>query len=136
MEMWLDAHKYAEGLMILRDRFNFDGILVSVHGHFEDWRSRIDKLEIVDGIEVATFTDRQEKYADDDLPADDRWHQSLGEMTELVEIVPGLVEYVSDGVEQRHLGICVMTTDEEYPAMYQDKGIAQGRQWEIPACHC
>ena len=37
MEMWLDAGKYVEGLIILRDRFNFDGILVSIHGHFENW---------------------------------------------------------------------------------------------------
>lgn len=69
MEVWLDAHKYTEGLMILRDRFNFDGILVSVHGHFEDWRSRIEKLDPVNGVDIATYADRRETYPDDDLPS-------------------------------------------------------------------
>jgi len=78
---------------------------------------------------------RDDIETDDYLPADDRWHEPLGEMTELVEIVSGLVEYIPDGIEQRDLGIGVMTTDEKYPAMYQDKGIAQGRQWKSPACH-
>jgi hypothetical protein len=30
MEMWLDASKYVEGLMTLRDRFNLEAILVSI----------------------------------------------------------------------------------------------------------
>ncbi len=70
---------------------------------------------------------------DDDLPTDDGWHEPLGEMTELVEIISGLVKYISDGVEQRDFGIGVMSTDEKYPAMYQDKAIAQRRQREIIA---
>jgi hypothetical protein len=69
MEMWLDAGKYVEGLMILRERFSFDGILVSVHGHFLDWRSKIKKLDLVNGIETATFDNRREVYPDDDLPS-------------------------------------------------------------------
>ncbi|MCK4749421.1 MAG: hypothetical protein KAT15_20345, partial [Bacteroidales bacterium] len=68
MEFWLDAEKYAEGLIILRDRFDFDGILVSVHGHFENWRDKIRKLEMIDGFEVATYKNRTETYLDDDLP--------------------------------------------------------------------
>lgn len=77
MEIWLDAHKYIEGLMILRERFNFDGILVSVHGHFEAWRSRIDKLETVNGIDVATFSDRRETYPEDDLPAAEFFNRNV-----------------------------------------------------------
>lgn len=68
MELWLDAHKYAEGLMLLRDRFEFDGILVSVHGHYSNWKSRIKEYEIVKGMEVATLEDRKESYPEDDLP--------------------------------------------------------------------
>ena len=62
MQLWLDAEKYAEGLMILRERFNFDGILVSIHGHFRNWRERINNVEIVEGLEVATYNDRKEIY--------------------------------------------------------------------------
>ncbi len=69
MEFWLDAHKYVEGLLILRNRYNFDGILVSVHGHFENWESRIEILETVNGAKVATYPDRRETYSDDDLPS-------------------------------------------------------------------
>ena len=68
MEFWLDAEQYAGGLMILRKRFDFDGILVSVHGHYGNWKNKICKLEIIDGIEVASFDNRTEQYVDDDLP--------------------------------------------------------------------
>lgn len=67
MELWYDANKYAEALLYLRERFDFDGILVSIHGHYPDWREKIVKLEIVDGIEKATFSDRTETFVDDDL---------------------------------------------------------------------
>ena len=68
MELWLDAEKYAEALIWLRDQFDFDGILVSIHGHDPNWRDKIKKLEIVNGVEKATFEDRIEIYVDDDLP--------------------------------------------------------------------
>ena len=68
MEFWMDAEKYAEGLMILRERFDFDGILVSIHGHFDNWKEKIQKLEDINGIELASFENRTEKYVDDDLP--------------------------------------------------------------------
>jgi len=69
MEAWMDVYKYAEALLILRDRFNFDGILVSVHGHHENWRSQIEKIERMNGIEVASYSNRRETYKDDDLPS-------------------------------------------------------------------
>ena len=69
MELWLDARKYAEALVFLRRQFNFDGILVSVHGHFEDWRSRVKEIRTENGIEVARFEDHIQTYVLDDLPA-------------------------------------------------------------------
>ena len=42
---------------------------MSVHGHFENWKSRIDKIERVNGHEAATCSDRLESYPDDDLPS-------------------------------------------------------------------
>jgi len=68
MELWHDADKFAEALIRLRGRFDFDGILIGIHGHDSSWRSKIKQLEIVDGIEKATFDDRVETYVDDDLP--------------------------------------------------------------------
>lgn len=96
MELWLDAHKYADGLMILRDRFKFDGILVSVHGHFENWKSRIGEIEIHNGMEVATFPDRRESYPEDDLPSAEFLNRSnpgiedfdINELPEEIDYIP------------------------------------------------
>jgi len=68
MELWCDAEKYAAGLLLLQERFQFDGILVSIHGHAPHWRSKILKLEGRQGIKTAHFKDRVEKYVEDDLP--------------------------------------------------------------------
>ncbi|MEN8153620.1 MAG: uroporphyrinogen decarboxylase family protein [Acidobacteriota bacterium] len=68
MELWNDANRYAEALVWLLETFKFDGILVSLHGFDPNWREKINKLEIVEGIEKAEFGDRIEKYIDNDLP--------------------------------------------------------------------
>jgi hypothetical protein len=95
MEMWLDASKYVEGLMILRDRFDFDGILVSVHGHFEDWRSRIKKIEYVQGIETATFDNRREAYPDDDLPSAEFFNTTVKDIDSIhVQDIPDEISYI------------------------------------------
>ncbi len=95
MEMWLDAHKYIEGLLILRDRFNFDGILISVHGHYENWRSRIEKTETVDGLEVATFADRRETYPDDDLPSAEFFDKGLVDIGSIdIDKLPEEIEFI------------------------------------------
>lgn len=83
MEVWMDAHKYIEALLILRDRFNFDGILVSVHGHYENWKSQIEKLETVNGLEVATYTDRRETYLDDALPSAEFFNKELPDISSI-----------------------------------------------------
>jgi len=66
MELWNDAEKFAEALIWMRERFNFDGILAGIHGQDPSWREKT-KVEIVDGIEVATFHNRKETYVEDDL---------------------------------------------------------------------
>ena len=94
MEIWLDAHKYIEGLLTLRDRFNFDGILVSVHGHHENWRSRIEKKELVNGLEVATFSDRRETYPDDDLPSAEFFNKAPVDISSMdIDKLPKEIEF-------------------------------------------
>ncbi|UCG27490.1 MAG: hypothetical protein JSV24_11035 [Bacteroidales bacterium] len=68
MELWFDAEKYAETLLTLRNKFKFDGILVSLYGHSEDWRSKIRKVETKERMEIAVLHDRTEYYPGDDLP--------------------------------------------------------------------
>lgn len=67
MELWYDADRYAEALLWLRNRFDFDGILVSLHGHYPDWREKILKLQSDGGVETVTFEDRVERFVEDDL---------------------------------------------------------------------
>lgn len=95
MEFWLDAEKYAQGLMILRERFNFDGILVSAHGHYKNWRDRIRKIEIVDGVEVATWDDRKEIYVEDDLPMG-KFYDSRKKDIETLDLkdIPDVLDYI------------------------------------------
>ncbi|MEN8226696.1 MAG: uroporphyrinogen decarboxylase family protein [Bacteroidota bacterium] len=96
MELWLDVDKYAEALLWLRDRFDFDGILVGIHGHDFKWREKIVKMEMVDGIERATFKDRIETYVDDDLPVG-HFFESREKMLEDVnpDDIPEKLDYIA-----------------------------------------
>jgi uroporphyrinogen-III decarboxylase len=44
-EFWFDKNTFKNGLIKLREQYNFDGILVSLHGHNPNWRNNIDKIE-------------------------------------------------------------------------------------------
>ncbi len=98
MEFWLDADKYAEGLMILRERFNFDGILVTIHGHYKNWKERTQKIEIIDSNEVATYADRKEIYVDDDLPIGKYFEKSRKKDIESLDPndIPELLDYIPE----------------------------------------
>ncbi|MHC1778746.1 MAG: uroporphyrinogen decarboxylase family protein [Bacteroidales bacterium] len=68
-EYWYDGRLFAMGLVELCERFNFDGILVSLHGHSPSWRDNIlsfRKLE--EGKEELVFKDRTEFHSWNDLP--------------------------------------------------------------------
>ncbi len=95
MQFWLDAEKYAEGLMILRERFIFDGILVSIHGQYKNWKDRIRKIEKIDGIEVATYDDRKEIYVDDDLPIGKFYKSNKKDIESLdPNEIPEMLDYI------------------------------------------
>ncbi|MBA7551534.1 Uroporphyrinogen decarboxylase [subsurface metagenome] len=82
--------------MILREQFNFDGILVSVHGHAKNWRSRIKKLEMINGLQMAEFEEHHEKYPDDDLPVGeyiDSREKSLDEINP--DEIPENLDYIA-----------------------------------------
>ena len=95
MQVWLDPYKYTEGLMTLRNRFQFDGILVSLHGQYENWRSKIQHLERVNGIEVATFNNRKESYPDDDLPYAEFFHTRVHDIGEVrIQDISDQITYI------------------------------------------
>ena len=95
MELWNDADKYAEALIWLRERFDFDGILVGLHGQDPNWREKV-KVEIIDGIEVATFHNRKETYVDDDLPVGEFFEENLIDIDTFdVEEIPEELDYIA-----------------------------------------
>lgn len=68
-EYWYDGRLFSMGLVELCERFSFDGILVSLHGHSPGWRENIlsfRKLE--EGKEELVFNDRTEIHSWNDLP--------------------------------------------------------------------
>jgi len=52
-DFWFDKDTFAKGLVQLREIYNFDGILVSLHGHSPDWRDSIIKIEKIEESELA-----------------------------------------------------------------------------------
>ena len=68
-EFWNDAGVYVDGLFRMREIYDFDGILVSLHGHDPAWRSNIKERRQTPGGEELTWADGSRTlYPPDDLP--------------------------------------------------------------------
>lgn len=50
-DFWHDVHIFADGLVRMREIYNFDGILVSLHGHEPHWRDQIQSRRMTDEYE-------------------------------------------------------------------------------------
>lgn len=69
VEFWYNKTVFAEGLVELCKRFKFDGILISLHGHSENWRKELVSQELLDdGKQKLIFNDRTEVHSLNDLP--------------------------------------------------------------------
>lgn len=69
VEFWYNANVFADGLVKLCRQFKFDGILISLHGHSDDWKKTLEKRELLeDGKQKLIFHDRIEVHSLDDLP--------------------------------------------------------------------
>ena len=68
-EFWYDARTFADGLVEMRSRYDFDGILVSLHGHNPAWRSLVLSIrETPDGEEVLLENGQRSMHPHDELP--------------------------------------------------------------------
>jgi len=69
VELWLCRERFEEGLLTLRRKYAFDGILVSLHGHSPEWERTIMK-RLPDGEgETVTWVDgRRTRFLPNDLP--------------------------------------------------------------------
>lgn len=66
---WYDKNVFAEGLIELCKKFRFDGILVSLHGHYDNWKDKLVKSEQIDKENIKlTFENRTEVHSLTDLP--------------------------------------------------------------------
>jgi len=64
-----DMKTFSDGLIQLRETFHFDGILVSLHGHHDDWCHGLLKTEVIDaGKTILHYDDRTEEHTWTDLP--------------------------------------------------------------------
>jgi uroporphyrinogen-III decarboxylase len=69
LEFWHDVNVFAEGLIKLREIYDFDGVLVSLHGHSPDWRDNIRSRSVVAGLEEIVWQNGDRiRYLPDDLP--------------------------------------------------------------------
>lgn len=68
-EFWYNKIFFADGLITLREMFEFDGILVSLHGHSDQWKRELISCEkIEEGNFRLTYPNRTEVYSWTDLP--------------------------------------------------------------------
>ena len=68
-EFWHDPEVFGRGLVELRNRYGFDGILVSLNGHDPEWRAGIENRESGPDGEVITWKDASRTlFYRDDLP--------------------------------------------------------------------
>jgi hypothetical protein len=69
VDFWNDGEVFADGLIKLREIYDFDGILVSLHGHSPDWRNKIQSRRTTPkGEEVVWKNGTSELYLQDELP--------------------------------------------------------------------
>lgn len=68
-EFWLSGELFAEGLLKLREIYDFDGILISLHGHSPSWKSKVSKIQAEENEEVVFWKNGDKTvFTYDDLP--------------------------------------------------------------------
>lgn len=69
VEFWFDAAIFREGLLQLRAQYDFDGVLVSLHGHNPHWRDEVQKRTLTDEAEEVLWKNGDRTICPfDDLP--------------------------------------------------------------------
>ena len=69
IEFWFSKEVFAEELFKLRELYQFDGILISLHGHSSHWMKDIQNIEKDKNQEIITWKDgSRTEFPPDDLP--------------------------------------------------------------------
>lgn len=97
-EFWYDGRLFSIGLVELCERFSFDGILVSLHGHSPEWREKIISFkQMTEGKQELTFEDRVEIHSWDDLPLvkyNNKIQRPSIDTIDVDKDVPDSIEYI------------------------------------------
>lgn len=67
-EFWFDVDTFAMGLVQLCELYRFDGILVSLHGHYRCWQDEVVSSRNKGESRILTFREREMTFPPDDLP--------------------------------------------------------------------
>jgi len=123
VEFWFDAETFANGLIYLRELYQFDGILVSLLGHFKNWREIYNQREVQSDKEIVYLNDRKLIFTNEDLPFpefyDERKYPSIDEID--ISSLPAEIDYipVSGGL---HFKIDLNNKFEVFDLIYQKVG--------------
>ena len=98
VDFWYDKNIFADGLVALCEKFRFDGILVSLHGHSDKWRKDLLSSEcIAEGEYKLTYPDRTEVHSWTDLPLVSFNRQKTMPAIEDIDLekdIPSVINYI------------------------------------------
>jgi hypothetical protein len=104
-EFWHDEDVFVQGLVKLREIYDFDGILVSLHGHDRYWKEGIQsRRQLPDGEEIIWMDGRRILYLHHDLPQPMHEEQPKPALADVsIDTLPAALEYipVSQGLRFR-----------------------------------
>jgi len=96
VEFWHDGVVFADGLIRLREIYDFDGILVSLHGPNPDWRRTIRNREKTADGEIVTLDGGQRMiYPTNDLPRPESFSAAHVDLATLQDAdLPAVLDYI------------------------------------------
>jgi len=98
VEFWYDKNIFADGLITLCKKFKFDGILVSLHGHSNNWKETLINSEQIDeGNIKLTYKDRTEIHSLTDLPLIIFNEKKITPDIEEIDVdrdIPSVIDYI------------------------------------------
>lgn len=97
VEFWFDAAIFREGLLQLRAQYDFDGVLVSLHGHNPNWRDEVQKRTLTSEVEEVLWKNGDRMVCPfDDLPYYIFAHEAVKPDVQSfdIEALPQTLDYI------------------------------------------